>query len=353
MASEYAIRRLTPASRWGLAGLAVALAVLVATPLWGDAEHMRLIVEYSYYVALAQMWNLLAGYSGLVSVGQQAFVGLGSYMFISLTVFLSVSPFIALPLAAVIAALIAVPSALLLFRLQGSQFAIGTWALAEVFRLFFTQVQVFGAGTGLSLPIAVVREISPDRASRDLIVFYLGLAAGLGSIAFVFFWLRSRSGLALTAIRDSNSAAASIGINQRRIKMIVYVVAAAFAGLVGGLIMLQKLRITPSAGFSVADWSANVIFIVVIGGLGSIEGPIVGAIVFFLLRAFLADFGSWYLIALGSVAIVVMLRAPRGLWGYVSDRFDIQIFPTRYRVVSRGVANAPSPKAAEPGVASP
>jgi branched-chain amino acid transport system permease protein len=97
--------------------------------------------------------------------------------------------------------------------------------------------------------------------------------------------------------------------------------------LVGSLIVLQKLRISPEAAFSVTDWSANVIFIVVIGGIGSIEGPIVGCIIFFALRSLLADYGSWYLITLGMIAILVMLKAPRGLWGFASDAFGVHLFP--------------------------
>jgi branched-chain amino acid transport system permease protein len=318
--------------RWALLALAVLAAGLLSFPAWGGQAEMRLIVEFCYYLALAQAWNLLAGYSGLVSVGQQAYVGLGSYTFIAATAFAGVSPFAAFPLAAILCAAIALPSASLMFRLQGAYFAIGTWALAEVFRVLFTQIKVFGAGTGLSLPISVVREIAPDRGVRETIIYYSGLALGLGATALVFGLMRSRHGLALTAIRDSESAAASVGVNAWRLKLGIYVLAAAIAGLVGALVILLKLRITPAAGFSVLDWSANVIFIVVIGGLGTIEGPIVGALVFFTLRFFLADYGTWYLIVLGAVAVVVMLRAPKGVWGYLAERYDLHLFPVQRRV---------------------
>ena len=102
--------------------------------------------------------------------------------------------------------------------------------------------------------------------------------------------------------------------------------------MVGALIFLQKLRISPDAAFSVNDWTAFVIFIVVIGGIGTIEGPIIGTLVFFALRETLADLGTTYLLVLGVVAIVVMLRAPQGLWGFVRARFDLQLFPLEYRV---------------------
>ena len=114
-----------------------------------------------------------------------------------------------------------------------------------------------------------------------------------------------------------------------RTKLKVYIVTAAGTGMVGALIYLQKARISPDAAFSVLDWTAYVIFIVVIGGIGTIEGPIVGVLVFYVLQTNLAHFGTWYLILLGVFAIVVMLFAPRGIWGFLSDRYGLSIFPTR------------------------
>ena len=304
---------------------------LVILPLWAGAAEMRLVVEFCYYLALAESWNLLAGYAGIISVGQQAFVGLGSYAFLSGTIFAGLHPLLALPLAGLFAACFAVPAAFIMFRLQGAYFAIGTWALAEVLRTLFTQIQFFGAGTGLSLPIAIIREVSADRATRDLIIYYVGLAGGLGSVALIFGLLRSRAGLALTAIRDSKSAAASVGIDERRVMFAIYVVAAFIAGMVGAIVLMQKLRVTPGAAFSVLDWSANVIFIVVVGGIGTVEGPIIGAIVYFALRTLLADYGTWYLVTVGVLAIVVMIKAPTGIWGYVAERFDLHLFPVRRR----------------------
>jgi branched-chain amino acid transport system permease protein len=102
--------------------------------------------------------------------------------------------------------------------------------------------------------------------------------------------------------------------------------------MIGALIYLQKARISPDAAFSVLDWTAYVIFIVVIGGIGTIEGPILGVIIFFLMQRYLADFGSWYLILLGTLAIAVMLFAPKGIWGYVSDRYGLVLFPVQRHV---------------------
>jgi branched-chain amino acid transport system permease protein len=161
----------------------------------------------------------------------------------------------------------------------------------------------------------------------------MALALAVGTILLVYLILRSRHGLALAAIRDSEVAAESVGVDNFKTKLWVYVVTAAGTGMVGALVYLQKARISPDAAFSVLDWTAYVIFIVVIGGIGTIEGPIVGVLVFYVLQTNLAHFGTWYLILLGFFAILVMLFVPRGIWGHLSDRFGLVVFPIRRRLV--------------------
>jgi branched-chain amino acid transport system permease protein len=247
-------------------------------------------------------------------------------------VLFGIHPFLAVPLAGLVAVALAFPVGKLVFRLQGAYFAIGTWVVAEVFRLSFAQVQALGGGSGISLPVDAVKAIADSRDMREWLIYWVSLTLGVGSVLIVYSILRSRIGLALTAIRDSEIASASLGVNIARVKFYVYVLVAAITSMVGSLIFLQKLRITPDAAFSINDWTAFVIFIVVIGGIGTIEGPIIGTIIYFLLREFLADLGSIYLLILGALAIVIMLTAPKGLWGYVKDRYGLSLFPTGYRV---------------------
>jgi branched-chain amino acid transport system permease protein len=332
MTDNIIVTRSTRASR--AAGVLALLVILLlaAAPWWGSRADLRLIGEFATYVALASLWNLLAGYAGLVSVGQQAYVGLGGYVLFTCALFLGVNPLMAIPLAGLVAALTAIPVAKLVFRLQGAYFAIGTWVVAEVFRLSFAQVQALGGGSGISLPVDAVRAIADSRDMREWLIYWVSLALGVGSVLVVYYILRSRIGLALTAIRDSEIASASLGVKIARVKFYVYVLVATITSMVGSLIFLQKLRITPDAAFSINDWTAFVIFIVVIGGIGTIEGPIIGTIIYFLLREFLSDLGSIYLLILGALAIVIMLAAPKGLWGYVKDRYGLSLFPTGYRV---------------------
>jgi branched-chain amino acid transport system permease protein len=329
--------RVTRSSRTSAVGAVLAAAVvlaLAAAPVWAGRAELRLMGEFFLYLSLASLWNLLAGYAGLVSVGQQAYVGFGGYMLFALTMLAGAHPLVAVPAVAALAALVAVPLAGVLFRLRGAYFAIGTWVVAEVFRLLFAQVSALGGGSGTSLPVGIVTSLAGSRSAREALAYWLAFGTAVGTVAVAFLLLRSRQGLALAAIRDNELAASSFGIDVWRTKFVVYVITAALTAGVGALVFLQKLRISPDAAFSVNDWTAFVIFIVVIGGIGSLEGPIVGTLVFFVMREILADLGTIYPIVLGLVAIVTMLRAPRGLWGAVRDRFDLQLFPLAWRVRS-------------------
>lgn len=328
------ISRSTTASQITGASALILVAILAAAPWWGTIATLRLVGEMMIYLALASLWNLLAGYTGLVSVGQQAYVGLGVYVMVSVTIYLGIHPYFAIPLAGLAALIVSLPVGKLVFRLQGAYFAIGTWVVAEVFRLIAAQLGSvgLGGGSGISIPTHVMQSLAASKFWREASIYWITLILGIGALALVYGLLRSRIGLALTAIRDSEVASSSLGIRIDRIKYAVYVAVAGMTAMVGSVIALQKIRVSPDAAFSVNDWTAFVIFIVVIGGIGTIEGPIIGTVVYFLLREFLADLGSLYLMLLGAIAIVIMLVAPKGIWGYIAARWNISLFPTGYHV---------------------
>jgi branched-chain amino acid transport system permease protein len=341
--------RIETRTRASLAAGIVALALaifLFALPSFAGRDLVEELIFVFYMAALAQCWNLLAGYAGLVSVGQQAFVGLGGYLLFALTIMAGIDPLAAIVLTGAIAAIFALPTALIVFRLRGAYFAIGTWVVAEVYRLVFAQFRQLGGGTGTSLGpditntvfgIEWIKSVLDVRtpAARDIISYWVALTLAIGAILMVYSILRSRLGLALGAIRDSEDAAESVGVDNWRVKLTIYVIVAAATGMIGALIYLQKARISPDAAFSVLDWTAYVIVIVVIGGIGTIEGPLIGTMIFYLLQRYLASFGAWYLLLLGALAILVMLFAPKGLWGYVSQRYGLELLPTRRRLASR------------------
>jgi branched-chain amino acid transport system permease protein len=331
---QFHIVRSTIVSWISLAVLIPVLAILALAPYWGSPATMRLLIEFFYYLVLASLWNLLAGYAGLVSVGQQAFVGLGGYTMFGCSLLLGVSPLFGLLLAGIAAGALAIPTALIIFRLRGPYFAIGTWVVAEVYRLLFAQIAPLGGGSGASLPVAAVRSIAASREMREQLLYWIALVIAVGVTAIIYLFLRSRWGLALTAIRDNERAAESLGVDNGGVKIFVYVLTAALTGIVGAMIFLQKLRISPDAAFSVNDWTAFVIFIVVIGGIGRMEGPIIGTVIFLVLRQLFADLGTWYLVILGSLAVAVMLITPVGLWGFAVERFGLQLFPLQRKLVS-------------------
>ncbi|MCC6472547.1 MAG: branched-chain amino acid ABC transporter permease [Burkholderiales bacterium] len=326
--AHWRVSQSTRAGRFGLLVWAALLAAAAALPWWADASYMRLATEFACLLVLAQMWNLLAGYGGMVSVGQQGYLGIGGYALIALADYGGINPFACVLLAGGVAAAVSVPTAALVFRLQGGHFAIGTWVVAEVFRLVASNTAALGGGSGRSLQ--AMREFA--RALREPLTYWIGLAVAAASVTGVYLLMRSRLGLALAALRDSEVAAESQGVNVRFTKVLVYVLSALGCGVAGALYFLMNLRISPDAAFTVG-WSAAIIFIVVIGGIGTIEGPIIGTLLYFALRETLADFGTWYLIALGIVAIVAMVRFPKGIWGTLAERYGLYLFPVQRRVV--------------------
>jgi branched-chain amino acid transport system permease protein len=339
-----AVERTTRASRAGAVVAILLVSALAALPWIGDAGAMRVVIELVTLLVLAQMWNLLAGYAGLVSIGQQTYVGLGAYALVVLADDLGVNPFVAVPLAGLVAAAFALPTAALVFRFRDAYFAVGTWAVAEVYRLLVANTGALGRGTGRTL-----RAVFPlARETRELVTYAIAVAVGLAALVGVYLFLRSRLGLGLMAVRDSEPASESLGVDVRRTKLVAYLVAAFGTGTTGALIYLNLLRVSPDAAFSI-NWTAYVIFIVVIGGLGTLEGPIVGTVVFFVLRELLGDLGSWYLIVLGALGVVAMMRYPQGLWGLVTARWDLRFFPVQRRVSLR----ASGADRASPGARSP
>ena len=322
------IERSTRTSHVGLLVAVLLLVAVISAPWWAERSSQRLLTEFLYTLALAQMWNLLAGYGGLLSVGQQGFIGLGGYCLVVLGLQAGLNPFLIIPLAGLVTLLVAIPTALVLFRLRGAYFAVGTWVVAEVFRLLVANTASVGGGSGTSITKTVSGIPAWWRESTTL---WMALALGAGATLAVYALLRSRHGLALTAVRDSEPAAESLGISVTRVKWFVYLASAAGCGMTGALIFITKLRIAPEAAFSM-DWTATMFFVVIIGGIGTIEGPIVGTVIFFLLRELLSDYGSWYLIVLGCVAVAFMLWIPRGVWGLMAARFDLHFFPVQRRV---------------------
>jgi branched-chain amino acid transport system permease protein len=316
--------------RAGWSGLVVSVAVVAALaylPYAVSRGTQSELTNLFGLVVLATMWNLLAGYAGMVSIGQQAYLGVGAYGLVYLANSLGVSPFLALPVAALACGVLALGLSYLVFRLAGGYFAIATWVVAEVLRLATTQIDEVGAGSGTSLRLSVFGDLTPG--FRIAYVYWLGLGLAVFTVAGTYLLMRSRLGLGLTAVRDNAVSAGSVGVPVVRARRLVFVVAGVGCGLAGGLIACNTLRVQPDSIFSV-NYTALMVFMVIIGGLGTIEGPIVGAVVYYLLQDRLQALNLWYLVILGGVAITFTLVLPHGLWGLARG---FRLFPVGYRLM--------------------
>jgi branched-chain amino acid transport system permease protein len=318
---SFRIQRSTALTRLGLAALTAAVAVFAALPEWGDPALMRDMVELFSLLALAQMWNLLAGYAGLVSIGQQVYVGLGSYALFVLANNEGYDLWVSVGLAGVVTFLLAFPIGAIAFRLRGGYFAIGTWVIAEAVQLLVENTESVGGGSGATLTAASQYDVDV----RQRVTYWIALGVAVASIVIILVIVRSRLGLGLRATRDNEEGARGLGVGVLGSRFVIYVIAGLVTGLVGAINLVSDIRLQPEAAFSVANWTAPIIFIVVIGGIGTIEGPILGTVIYFLLQDNLADFDSWYLIILGAIAVGLMIVAPRGLWGTIAQRWNLQL----------------------------
>jgi branched-chain amino acid transport system permease protein len=320
----FRIQRWTTTSVIASFSLGALVALLAVVPVTLSANTTDKLTTLYVYVILAAMWNALAGYAGLVSVGQQAFFGLGGYAAIKLSTN-GVGVYPALILGAFIAGAVSIPISLFMLRLRGGEFAIGMWVVAEVIRLYVDGDRSIGGVTGTSLT-ALNQYSASDRRDYN---YWLTLAATVLLLGTLFMLLRSRLGASLQAIRDDEDAARSVGVRVLWGKGIVFVFAALGCGFAGTMWLASFPTFQPDANFSV-QWTAYMIFMALVGGLGTFEGPIIGAIIFFVIQDQWGDQGVWYLVGLGAAAILFALLLPRGIWGTVEKRFGIRLLPVGY-----------------------
>lgn len=321
---------------------AILLVGMAAVPLVAPRAVVQDLFTMMCLLTLALNWNLLAGFAGLVSVGQQGFVGIGAYTMFACVILWGMDPFAGVLIGGLVAAALSIPAAFFAFRLNGAYFAIGTWVLADIARLIFGQWKALGGGTGTSLPPGTTRDMIfvgrikdwldvSNAAAADILLYWAILALVAVTLIATFAFLRSKSGLGLQAIRDNVQAAKAVGVDPVRLKASVFVLCAFGTGLCGALAFIQITRVTPDAAFSIIDWTAFVIFITVIGGIGTLPGPILGVAVFYALQRLLADYGTFYLIVLGLIGIAIMLFARKGLWGLIVEKTGFDPLPLSHK----------------------
>lgn len=292
--------------QWG--GLAAGGLLLLFLPT--IVSRFTVFILYILYlnIALAQSWNLVGGYTGLISLGHAAFFGIGAYTTGILMVDLSWPfwPSIVAGglMATLFAAIISAPT----FRFSGVYFAIGTLILAEALRIWMINWEFTGGAQGLKFPTAQIPNLTT--------FYYIMLALATGMTALLVLILRSQLGLGLRAIRDNQQSAQNLGVNLFRTKLYAFLMSAFVAGLVGSVHAVRISVIEPYSIFG-ATWTISMINIVIIGGMGTILGPIFGAIFVILLAEMLADFYTFHLIITGLIFILVIRFMPAGIWGWL------------------------------------
>ncbi|MBB3612410.1 branched-chain amino acid ABC transporter permease [Rhizobium sp. BK602] len=326
LSNDISIERWTRSSRLTLAVMAAAIAVLALAPAFLGAGMIDRMTALFIYVILAAMWNALAGFGGLVSVGQQVFFGLGAYFTIRLAD-AGLNPFVALLVAAIVTGALSIPLSLFMLRLKGGEFAIGMWVVAELVHLLVNLDRLIQGETGTSLISLNVY----DSATRRAAIYWLSLTAMTALLGTLFTLMRSRAGAAMQAIRDNEDAATSVGVRVIATKRLLFVLAAFGIAVAGGLWLATATTFQPKTYFSV-QWTAYMIFMVLVGGIGKFEGAILGAILFFVIETIFGGTGVWYLIGLGATAVLFSLYLPHGLWGEIERRFGLQLLPVGYRL---------------------
>jgi len=350
----------------GGALLGLLMLVLLVVPVLVDARSYWLHLLFTVFVfaVLGHAWNLLAGYCGLLSFGNQVFVGLGGFALAIVYYYTPLNVWSALPFAGLagllFAWLLAIPlsercsgrnawkpvaaavvlwilyeilvhyvpgadvfrsgyvrrvsillliflGALPLLKLQGAYFAIATWLVAESVATVFNEWEVVGAGGGM--------QIKSDVTLPQL--YYASLALLVVATLMIWRLLRSKYGLALTAVRDDEEAAGTVGVDIRRMKSVVFLLAGAFTGLAAGLYYMDAVIITPPSAFTIS-WSAYLVFVVVAGGMGTLAGPIIGAVLFVIIDRLLAGYAGKGLLVLGLASMILMFVMPRGVMGLVA-----------------------------------
>jgi branched-chain amino acid transport system permease protein len=319
-------------SRWSrtasaFTALSIALVVaLVAMPyVIGGPVEQPLITLFTL-VAMASQWNLLAGFSGLTSFGQNAYIGVGAYA-LYLVAAGGINPFAGVLLAAIAATLVSLPVSGLVLRLSGGYFAVATLVVAAAFQIIVTLSPTVGGTTGVSVP--GLAGYGP--VLRQALIYWATLAVAVASVAGVYLLVRRTFGLDARAAASDPVGAASSGVRVGRVKLLAYLTAAGGAGAVGAVIALQALYVEPTSVFSI-QYSVYMLFMVLVGGMGTIEGPVAGALVLFTLQQTLSAYGAWYLVIVGGLAVAATLVASHGLWGLASDRLGWSLLPLGYQV---------------------
>jgi len=297
---------LSPPRLLGAAALAALVAVLVVLPSFASEYVVGNVAFRIFeYAALAQAWNLLAGYGGLISLGTAAFVGIGMYGTAKLAISAGLPVVPAMLAGGGLAAAFAALVSPALFRLRGLYFVIATLVLAQALGIWMVNWNGLGGSLGLFLT-----NTAPTPSER----YYTALVIAAATTLLVGGVLRTRLGLSLRAVRDNEDAAQQMGLSTFTTKLWAFLISAFVMGVVGGMQANWQGKIEPYGAFSL-NWTVDVVTIAIIGGMGTIAGPLLGAVLVIYLGEWLADYPEIHVAITGAILILVIRFAPYGIWG--------------------------------------
>lgn len=287
--------------------LATAVA-LAAAPIYASMGQLFVLTEACIILIIAQSWNLLAGYGGILSLGQHLYVGVGAYGVMLLSQHTPVTPYALVFVSAALSVAVSILLLPLLIRLRNAYFAIGMWVMAAIVATLVSRIDVFGATYGLSLNIAHIGDVGALVTNT----YILSAIVALAVMATTLVLTTGLLGLRVRSMRDDEIAAESIGVRTDRIRTTIFVLSGIGCALAGGLQSLSLSYISPQGAFDM-NWMTTTIFIVIVGGIGSLSGPVIGLVVYLAIREGFRDAPELQMIVLGGLAVVIMLTYPGGI----------------------------------------
>jgi len=295
--------------------IAILTIILAIFPIAGVPDTWILyLFHFFIFLALANMWNLLAGFSGLLALCPAAFIGLAGYTMTILT-WLGVPFYFGIVAGGIVAGLFAMIISPSVFRMRGIYFAIGTLVVPAIWRLIFLRWRPVGGelqGGGAGYMVKGISDLPSG------VFYWIGLLIAFLSVVVIGLILRSKFGYGLSAIRDNDVSAASSGINVFRLKLFSFIIAAFMMGLAGALWYANQKYIEPNNAFSI-NWLMIVLLATVMGGIGLEWGPLLGTIIVVILQFQLARYAGISLLIQGIILVIIMLVAPQGILGFIRD----------------------------------
>ncbi len=302
--------RVTDTLKYGkLIWLFLFLGMLLLPIFVRDRYILHVLIMIFVYITLVESWNLPGGYAGYISFGHVLFFGIGGYSTAMLVNFSEMPAIVTYFLGGIFGALVALIFGYISLRLKGPYFAIATLALATIGRYIFLNFDIFGGAEGLLLPM------SPWTPEFEKIPYYYGtLSITALTVLTVYGIARTRLGIGLMAIRENEEKAEGLGVNTTRHKVVAFIISAFFPGMMGGLFASYLEYVNPDSCFSIL-YSANILLMAILGGLGTVTGPIIGSSIVVIVSEILSfTVGHQIrLVLFGFILVTLAIFLPGGL----------------------------------------